>query len=76
MLELISSAKAQYEVKGEKSKLRQGLRDGENVAAVLQGLVELIPDEYGLGILRAALSKLFTVRSVQSTYPSTVLTVS
>lgn len=61
VLDLISNAKAQYEAKGDKSKLRRAVRNGEDVANTLKGLVELIPDEYGLGVLRAALSKLFTV---------------
>lgn len=62
LLGLISKVKEQYLAKGEKSKIRQSFRNGETTAAVLEGLVDLIPDEYGLGILRVGLSKLITVR--------------
>lgn len=64
VLELISNAKGakvEYESKGEGSKLRRILRN-EYIADGLRGLLELIPDGYGLGILRVALSKLFTIQ--------------
>ncbi|KAF3762780.1 hypothetical protein M406DRAFT_333151 [Cryphonectria parasitica EP155] len=60
VLELISNAEEQYKDKGEKNKARRALRKGQDVANVLNGLVELIPDEHGLGVLRVALSKIFT----------------
>lgn len=63
VLELIRNAEAQYEGTGDKNRLRRRLRRGQDVAVVLNGLVELIPDEHGLGVLRVALSKLFTVGS-------------
>lgn len=62
VLELISSAEAQYESNGDKNRLRRVVRKGQDAAVVLNGLVEMIPDEYGLGILRVALSKIFMVR--------------
>lgn len=63
VLKLIQDAEAQYKSKGDKSRFRRFLRQGQDVSVVLNGLVELIPDEYGLGILRAGLSMLFTVRT-------------
>ncbi|KAJ4386436.1 hypothetical protein N0V93_009332 [Gnomoniopsis smithogilvyi] len=60
VLDVISNAKAQYELKAESNKTRWALRHGSNAAAILQSLTELIPDESGLGILRASLSMLFT----------------
>lgn len=61
VLKLIENAEDQYAEKAKNSWFRQKLRRGENVASVLQSLTDLLPEEYGLGVLRGGLSILFTV---------------
>lgn len=61
VLKLIEDAEDQYAEKAKHSWFRQKLRRGENVASVLQSLTDLLPEEYGLGVLRGGLSILFTV---------------
>lgn len=61
VLELIKDAEDQCFEKCKGSWFRRNLRRGEDVAAVLQNLTEMIPEEYGLGVLRGGLSMLFTV---------------
>lgn len=63
VLRLIEAAEDHYVEKGTRNWFRQKLRKGENVATVLQSLTELIPEEYGLGVVRGGLSILFTVSS-------------
>lgn len=60
VLELIHDAEDRYVLRGEGSWLRRNMRR-DDVAAVLKDLTELIPEEYGLGVLRGGLSMLFTV---------------
>lgn len=70
VLKLISNAKAEDQRKADKSKLRRVLRNGEDIATVLSGLTDLIPDEKGLGILRVALSMVFTVQTTTHPVPA------
>lgn len=61
VLKVIQDAKDQYLEKAKRNWFREKLRKGEDVATVLQNLTEMIPEEYGLGVLRGGLSILFTV---------------
>lgn len=61
VMKLIQEAENQYMEKAKRNWFRQKLRKGEDVATVLQNLTEMIPEEYGLGVLRGGLSILFTV---------------
>lgn len=61
MVKLIKDAEDQYLEKGKGSWIRRKMRNGEDVAAVLQNLTDMIPEEQGLGVLRGGLSLIFTV---------------
>lgn len=61
MVKVIKDAEDQYLEKGKGSWIRRKMRRGEDVAAILQSLTEMIPEEKGLGVLRGGLSLLFTV---------------
>ncbi|ROW03063.1 hypothetical protein VMCG_05722 [Cytospora schulzeri] len=62
VLKLIEDAEAKYKDQGDKNRFRRGLRQGQDVAAALNGLVELIPDESGLVVLRIGLSMAWSNR--------------
>ncbi len=62
VVERIEKVRKSYENEAERNKFRSYVRDGKEVCNVLANLVNLIPDEKGLSILKAGLSFLFQVR--------------
>lgn len=68
VLECIANAKAVYSEKGEKSRLRQWTRSADATAGLLGSLSSMIPDEYGLSVLRQGMVLLFQVRVEKSEF--------
>jgi hypothetical protein len=68
----IEDAQSTYEAKGKNNKVRSMFRNGETVAVVAQHMVELFPDEFGLGTLRAGLSYIFQVCTNPDVYGSMI----
>ena len=62
VVERIDSVRKSYDDETEKNKFRSYIRDGKEVCNVLANLVDVIPDEKGLSILKAGLSFVFQVR--------------
>jgi hypothetical protein len=50
-----------YNAKGEKNKARGVLRHGKAISENLTPLLDLIPDQYGLSVLRGGLALIFKV---------------
>ena len=57
----IDQAKKSYAKKAEDNRLRGWIREGDVAASVLEKLANLIPDMYGLSVLKGALAFLFQV---------------
>lgn len=61
VLNCIDTAKALYDEKGKKSKVRAWVRRADTTAGALKSLAGMIPDEKGLSILREGLVFVFQV---------------
>jgi hypothetical protein len=61
ILSYIDDARNEYGSKGEKSLIRRKMREGENIAGLLDGLTKMIPDQNGLSVLRESLGYIFQV---------------
>ncbi|KAK0711877.1 hypothetical protein B0H67DRAFT_611850 [Lasiosphaeris hirsuta] len=59
VLDVMREAKKKYNDKTEKNPLRRFLRHGTAIAGAAEMFLDLIPDEYGLNILRVGLSVVF-----------------
>lgn len=56
----MEEATQKYKNKAENHRIR-AMQRNRAVAATLQGLTEMIPEENGLGVLRGGLKSIFTV---------------
>lgn len=77
VLECIDIAKASYDEKGKKSKVRAWSRNADTTAGFLESLAGIIPDEKGLSVLRQGLVIIFQAshptpchRAVQCVIPA------
>lgn len=61
VLGYIETAKKSYAKKGDDDRFRGWIRDGDNAVGVLERLTELIPDQYGLSVLKGSLAYIFQV---------------
>ena len=61
VLDSIQKGKEAYETKGTNNPVRGLIREGKEVAHILDSLVQLIPDEKGLSALKGGLSFIFKV---------------
>lgn len=61
VLTCIASAKATYDDKGMKSKIRAWSRNAETTVDFLKSLAGIIPDDEGLSVLRQGLVIIFQV---------------
>lgn len=68
VLDCIATAKASYDDKGKNNKLRAWSRHANTTVEFLKSLVDVIPDEKGLSVLRQGLVILFQVNTTH--YPS------
>lgn len=61
VLDCIAAAKASYDDKGTKNKVRAWSRNADTTADFLKSLAGIIPDEKGLSVLRQGLVIIFQV---------------
>jgi hypothetical protein len=61
VLDQMHEAQDIYNAKGEKNKARGLMRHGKAISESLTPLLNLIPDQYGLNVLRGGLALIFKV---------------
>lgn len=61
VMDCIAKAKAVYDEKGRRCKLRAWSRNADATAEVLKSLTGIIPDNNGLSVLRKGLVMIFQV---------------
>jgi hypothetical protein len=61
IIDAMDSARTSYISKGERNMARRVLRHGAALEVVFEPLLGLIPDQYGLNIIRGGLVVLFKV---------------
>lgn len=57
----LDDAETMYQAKGESSMIRRGMRHGQTISRTMLPLLEAIPNEKGLGLIKGGLLVIFNV---------------
>ena len=64
VIEQMQKAQDVYKDKGDKNPVRSFFRNGKEIATTVTPWFDMIPDQYGLSVLRAGLTVIFQARRV------------